>query len=81
MAMNDLAAVKGRLRRGMGMLSATDVTILLNDIYQQLEELRNEQTSGASGSNPVPGVEGSASGAKRGRKPRKLDEEGADPTG
>ena len=81
MAMNDLAAIKGRLRRGMGALSATDVTILLNDIYNQLEELSNEKTSSSSGDHPVPGVEGSASGAKRGRKPRKLDEEGADSAG
>lgn len=81
MAMNDLSAIRGRLRRGRGMLSGTDVSLLLNDIYSQLEELQNEKANGTSGSDPVPGVEGSPAGAKRGRKPRGASQPSSDSEG
>ena len=73
MAMNDIAAVKARLVRGVGNLSDSDVRLLFFDIYNQLEAL-NEKTSSAPGSDPVPGGEDPKPGTGKRGRPRKSDD-------
>lgn len=82
MGYNDLSNVKKRLQLGVSKLNESEIRLLFFDIYNQLEELKNEQANGASGSDPVPGAEDPKPGTGKRGRPRKSDaarpEEGGD---
>ena len=80
--MNNYNSVKSRLARGMSALSDSDTRILLMRMLTDIEELQNElKTLRASGRCDVCPGEDPKPGAKRGRKPRRADGEGAEASG
>ncbi len=80
--MNNFDSVKSRLSRGMTALSDSDTRLLLMKMLNDIEELQNElKTLRASGCCDVCPGEDPKPGAKRGRKPRRADGEGAEASG
>lgn len=73
MGFNDINSVMGRLSRGVGKLSDSEVRLLLFDIFNRLEKLENEEAPRTSGSDPVPGVEDPKPGTGKRGRPRKSD--------
>lgn len=80
--MNNYESIRSRLNRGMSALSDSDTRLLLIKMLNDIEELQNEiQTLRSSGRCDVCPGEDPKPGAKRGRKPRRADGEGAEASG